>query len=183
MKNLIYLFAVVVLASSCNMADNTADMKATAAKERVQQFYDQVINAHNVAMIDSFCSPDFLDHNPDPGHSGKGIEDMKAGFSEFFAEFPDVNFKTNFMMADGDKVMAHVTMTGTNSGAMGDMPATNKQVSIDGIDVVVMKDGKAVERWGFFDSRKMMADLGMMPPPGTPPAAPAEPMKMEEQKK
>jgi len=183
MKKLIYIFVIAAFAASCNMPDKTAEMKATAMKERVQKFYDEVINAHNVAMIDSFCSPDFLDHNPDPGHSGKGIEDMKAGFSEFFAAFPDVSFKTNFMMADGDKVMAHVTMTGTNSGAMGEMPATNKQVSIDGMDVVAIKDGKAYERWGFFDNMKMMTQLGMMPEPGAPPAPPAEPMKMDMNKK
>ncbi|MDP4229751.1 MAG: hypothetical protein Q8916_05030 [Bacteroidota bacterium] len=31
-------------------------------------------------------------------------------------------------------------------------------------------NGKAVEHWGFYDNMKMMADLGMMPPPPcTPP--------------
>jgi hypothetical protein len=31
---------------------------------------------------------DFIDHNPDQGHSGKGIEDLKAGLKEFFTAFP-----------------------------------------------------------------------------------------------
>jgi predicted ester cyclase len=73
------------------------------------------------------------------------------------------------MVAEGDKVMAHVTMTGTNSGPMMGMPATNKQVSVDGIDLIMIKDGKATERWGYFDTMKFMAQMGMMPPPGTMP--------------
>jgi predicted ester cyclase len=57
-------------------------------------------------------------------------------------------------------------MTGTNSGPMGGMPASNKPVSVDGIDIIVVKDGKAVERWGIFDNMKMMQDMGMMPQQG-----------------
>src|SRR5258706_2351422 len=105
-------------------------------------------------MIDSFCSADFVDHNPDPGRSGKGSDDWKASSKDFFTAYPDIHVTTNFMIASGDTVMAHVTMSGTNSGAMGGMPATNKQVNIDGIDVIVIKDGKAAERWGFFDTMK-----------------------------
>jgi steroid delta-isomerase-like uncharacterized protein len=181
MKKLIYIVVIAVMAASCNMPNNTGSMKAEANKAKTQRFYDEVINAHNVAAIDSFCSADFVDHNPDQGHTGKGIEELRSTFKEFFASFPDVHMTTNFMIAQGDTVMAYITMTGTNSGAMGNMPATNKQVSIDGIDVIAIKDGKAVERWGMFDNMKMMGELGMMPPPG---AAPDSAMaKTDEPKK
>lgn len=169
MKNLIYIFAIAVMAASCKMpGNNMGDSTADVNKARMQKFYYEVINAHNVAVLDSFCSADFVDHNPDPGHSGKGMDDLKASFTDFMTGFPDIHVSTNFMIAQGDTVMAHVTMTGTNSGAMGGMPATNKQFSMDGIDVIVIKDGKAVERWGFFDSMKMK-DLGMLPERGAAP--------------
>lgn len=183
MKNLIYIFVIAVLTASCNMADNAANMKSDAIKAHVQGFYDKVVNGHNPAAIDSFVTADFINHNPDPGHSGHGAEDLKAGFAEFISAFPDIHVTINYLVVEGDKCVAHITMTGTNSGAMGAMPATNKQMSIDGIDVVTIKDGKATERWGIYNNMKMMADLGMMPPPGAPPAPPAEPMKTEEKKK
>jgi steroid delta-isomerase-like uncharacterized protein len=163
MKNLVYVLILAIVAASCNTATESAATDAGANKTRVQAFYDEVINAHNVAVIDSFCASDFVDHNPDPGHSGKGMDDLKASFTEFFAGFPDIHVKTNFMVAEGDTVVSHVTMTGTNSGPMMGMPATNQQVTVDGVDIVVVKDGKAVERWGVFDRMKMMQDLGMMP--------------------
>ncbi len=67
------------------------------------------------------------------------------------------------MISHGDTVIAHVTMTGTNSGPMMGMPATNKSYKIDGVDIIVMKDGKAADRWGYFEDMKMMQQLGMMP--------------------
>jgi steroid delta-isomerase-like uncharacterized protein len=183
MKNLIYILVLAVGFASCNMADKTADMKTASMKEHVQKFYDQVFNAHNVDMVDSFVTADFTDHNPDQGHSGKGIDDLKTSLKEFFAAFPDIHITPNFMVAEGDKITVHMTMTGTNSGAMMGMPATNKQVNVDGVDILTIKDGKATERWGYFDTMKFMMQMGMMPPPGTPPAPPSEPMKMEEKKK
>jgi steroid delta-isomerase-like uncharacterized protein len=167
MKNFIYVFVIAIIAASCNTTNNSGSTNAEANKAKVQRFYDEVINAHSTAVIDSFCTSDFVDHNPDPGRSGKGIEDLKASFKDFFAAFPDVHIATNFMVAEGDTVVAHVTMTGTNSGAMAGMPATNKQVSIDGIDIIAVKDGKAVERWGVFDTQKLMQQMGMMPEQGT----------------
>ncbi len=163
MKNFACLFFIAVILLSCNQPATTAGSNTDANKATVQNFYDQMINAHNTAMIDSFCSADFVDHNPDPGRTGKGIDDMKASFKDFFTAYPDVHVKTDFMVAEGDTVAAHVTVTGTNSGAMGNMPATNKQINIEGIDIIVLKDGKAVERWGVFDNMAMMQQLGMMP--------------------
>jgi steroid delta-isomerase-like uncharacterized protein len=159
------LVIIAAIIYSCNTG-SMAGMDTDANKARVQSFYDQVINAHNTAIIDSFCTADFTDHNPDPGRTGKGSDDLKASFKDFFTAYPDIHIKTNFMIAEGDTVMAHVTLTGTNSGASGNMPATNKQINVDGVDVIVLTNGKASERWGFFDVQKMMQQLGMMQEPG-----------------
>jgi len=169
MKNLIYVSLIVGLFAACGPMQST-DKKAEANKQGVQRFYDQVINAHNPAAIDSFCTADFVDHNPDPGHSGKGIEDIRADFKEFFAAYPDIHVTTNMMVASGDTVMAMITMTGTNTGPMMGHPATNKQININGTDILAIKNGKATDRWGFFEEMKMMQQLGMMPEMGKMPA-------------
>lgn len=165
MKKLLLLFLLAGLFSSC-MTNNPSNDKAAKSKAGVQAFYDQVINAHNPAMVDSFCAPDFTDHNPDQGHSGKGVDDLKAAFKDFFTGFPDIHMTVDMMVANGDTVASMITMTGTNSGMMMGAPPTNKQVSIQGMDFIVLKDGKATDRWGFFDVMKMMQQMGMMPEPG-----------------
>ncbi len=182
MKNLIFLlFSLCLLASCSNMGNSNARaVREAANKARTQQFYDQVFNGHNLNLIDSFCVADFVDHNPEVGHDGKGTHDLKAQLTDFFKTFPDIHVTTNFMVAQGDTVVAHITLTGTNIGAMGDMPATNKKISVSGIDIIAIKGRKAVERWGFFDNQKMMADLGMgmgAPPPAAEAAKPMEPAK------
>ncbi|UEG49217.1 ester cyclase [Ferruginibacter lapsinanis] len=170
MKKIIVFLLVAAGIYSCKNSPAGSDMAGTEAhnKMRMQQFYDQVFNAHAPAMIDSFCVSDFVDHNPDPGHSGKGTDDLKAQFTDMMTGIPDVKVTTKFMVAEGDTVVAYVTINGTNTGPMGKMPATNKSFTMDGIDIVVIKGDKAVERWGIFDNMSMMAQMGMMG--GAPPA-------------
>ncbi len=131
-------------------------------KELIKSFYDEVMNSQNVKMIKSFCASDFIDHNPSPGYSGKGLDDLIAQLNEFHIAFPDLHVTPDFMVAEEDKVVAHVTMTGTNTGPLANIPATNKPVKISGIDIVRIKEGKMAERWGVFEDLLMMTQMGMM---------------------
>lgn len=178
MKNIVLLFFIAGLFASCAApVDNSRAKKMADNKALVQRFYETVINGHNVAAIDSFCHADFIDHNPDPGHSGKGLEDLHAQFTAMLAGTPDIHITTDMMVAEGDTVVSFVTVTGTNTGPMADMPATNKPFKINGVDIISLKNGKAVERWGVFDNMSMMAQLGMMGG-GAPPEKP----KMDDKK-
>jgi steroid delta-isomerase-like uncharacterized protein len=164
MKKILFLLVLAAIIFSCNDAANDSmSDQAASNKAKAQRFYDEVINGHNPALIDTFCTKDFTDHNPSQGHSGKGSDDLRAAFTEMFAAFPDVKLTPDFIIAKGDTVVAYVTMTGTNSGAMGPMPATNKSFKINGIDIILVKDGKATDRWGVFDDMSLMTQLGTIP--------------------
>jgi steroid delta-isomerase-like uncharacterized protein len=175
MKKILFLLVLATIIFSCNdpagksMSDQAANNKA-----KTLRFYNEVINGHNAAMIDSFCTEDFTDHNPSQGHSGKGRDDLRASFTEMFTAMPDVKVTPDFIIAHADTVVAYVTMTGTNSGPMGNMPATNKSFRINGIDIIVVKDGKATERWGIFDDMSLMGQLGG--------GAPADASKVNDKK-
>jgi steroid delta-isomerase-like uncharacterized protein len=136
--------------------------KTDENKALAQRFYNEVMNSHNLAGVKSFCTTDFIDHNPSPGHTGKGLDDLTAQLNEMITALPDFHVTTDLMIADGDTVVAYLTMTGTNTGPFGNMPASNKPVKINGVDIVRIKDGKAAERWGVFDNLTMMSQMGMV---------------------
>ena len=162
MKNLISLLLVASLFSSCSNPEKAGKDSSEANKVSMQSFYDKAMNVHDASMVDSFMASGFIEHQPFPGYPAT-IEGIKEGFKAFFTAFPDLNVKTNYMHAWGDTVMAHVTMSGTNSGSFMGMPATNKPFSIEGVDIVIIKDGKATEHWGYMEEMKMMEQLGMGP--------------------
>ena len=135
--------------------------KTDENKALTRQFYNEVLNAHNFAGMKSYCSAEFIDHNPSPGHTGKGLDDLVSMFDEMLKAFPDFHTTVDLLIAEDDMVVAYLTVTGTNSGPFANMPATNKSVKINGIDIIRIKDGKAVERWGVFDDFSMMTQLGI----------------------
>ena len=53
--------------------------------------------------------------------------------------------------------------SGTHTGELMGIPATDKKVSFTEIHVVRMANGKAVEHWGNQDDLGMMQQLGVIP--------------------
>ena len=133
-------------------------------KELLHHFYEEVINKHNPEAIEQFLTTDFVDHNPSPDIA-PGIEGVKQMFSMYFAAFPDMQVKVEDTIAEGDKVVARVTIRATHKGDFMGIAATGKPIMMTGIQIVHIKDDKIVERWGNFDELGMMQQLGASPSP------------------
>lgn len=164
MKNAIYLLIMFLPFLSCKeqgdgQAANTSNQN-DANEKRMLEFYQSVMNAHNPALIDSFCTVDFIDHQPFAGYPGN-LTGLKNGFSDMMAGFPDITFSVEMIKSWGDTVMTKFRLRGTNSGSLMGMPATNKPIDVEGVDIVVLKNGKASEHWGYMEEVKMMNQLGM----------------------
>jgi steroid delta-isomerase-like uncharacterized protein len=105
----------------------------------------------------------------------KGSKDAKAYWDMMAKAFPDAKMAINNQWAVGDFVITETTMTGTHKGALMGQKATNKQVSVNSLDILQWKDGKIVKGWSFSNSAQMAEQLGWMKAPGAdkPAAAPA----------
>jgi steroid delta-isomerase-like uncharacterized protein len=131
----------------------------------MRRTYD-LINAGDINGFGDLLAEDFVEHEVTPG-----LAPTKDGVKEFFtayiAAFPDLRFTTDDILPSGDKGVARVTITGTNSGDFMGMPATGKSVSIQAIDIIRFgDDGLAHEHWGVVDVMAMMQQLGVVPTPG-----------------
>ncbi|MDP7559258.1 MAG: ester cyclase [Planctomycetota bacterium] len=106
-----------------------------------------LMNKRNPAVIDELVATDFVDHNPMPGIA-PGIEGVKQTAAIHSAAFPDlVEIAFHDMIAEGDKVVVRWTVTGTHRGEMLGIPPTGKQVTLTGVDIFRIVDGKLVELW------------------------------------
>jgi steroid delta-isomerase-like uncharacterized protein len=164
MKKIITAIAITAAFSACMPSGNktATDDRASKNQETMRKFTEEVINKHNVAMVDSLVAPDYMEHCLDPGYT-PDRSGLKKSWEDFEKGYPDLNSKINFMVADSDCVTTQYTITGTNTGSVMGMPATGKKINVDGVDIVRFKNGKAVEHWGYMDEMKMMTQLGLMP--------------------
>ena len=86
-------------------------------------------------------------------------------FTMLRSAFPDFKATIEHLIAEGDKVVLHMTWTGTQKGEFMGIPPTGKSISINVIDIVRIADGQVVEHWGIMDQMAMMQQLGVIPAP------------------
>ena len=147
------------------MAESTMRRQSDRNKELMQRFYDEVVNAGNLDVIDELLAEDFVEHE-----ELEGLPPTREGVKQFFAgmraAFPDVTFTPEHMVAEGDMVAARVTIRGTQHGDFMGVPASGRSVEFQAIDLVQFSDAAATAHWGVSDLMTMMVQLGAAEPPG-----------------
>lgn len=128
-------------------------------KALVLRFVEEVENQHNLDAIDDLFSTDFVDHSAMTDLAG--IEGAKKFFSMMFTAFPDMHFTIRLQLAEGDQVATHKTFHGTHRGEFMGIPATEKQVSIEAMDIYTIHQDKLTDHWSVGDWLGMLQQLGV----------------------
>ncbi len=132
-----------------------------ANRELAHRFYE-LVNAGDVDGFMELVADDFVDHEEFPG-----LPNTKDGVRQFFemmrGAFPDLRMEAHDIVAEGDLVAVRMTMTGTHEGEIMGIAPTGRRIEVPGMDMVRIRDGKAVEHWGVTDNLAMMQQLGAMP--------------------
>ena len=136
-------------------------------KALARRFLEEVMNKGDVDVIDELSAPNFVDHSLPPGVPATN-EGFKGFVRTFRTAFPDLHYTMNDEIADGDKVVQHVTGHGTMHGDFQGMPASHKSATWNEIHITRLQDGKAVEHWGVVDQMAMLVQLGFVEAPGQP---------------
>ncbi len=118
-------------------------------KTLFKRFVDEVFNKKNVALIDEILGPNLVEH--------------KEEITAFLGAFPDLHVTVEDLIAEGDKIVGRVTLTGTHQGELMGIPATGKKVSFSEILIGRISNGKVVEEWEVTDTMSMMQQLGVIP--------------------
>jgi predicted ester cyclase len=120
----------------------------------VRRFFEELLSTDNLAVADELLSPDFRFYfagSPDPMDLVRYKEFLVARR----ATFPDRRFAVEDMIAEGDKVSARFTMRGTHA-------PSDREVSMTGIDMIRLAEGKMVEDRVEVDQLGMMQQLGVI---------------------
>lgn len=125
---------------------------------------EECFNKGNLALADELYTADYIDHNALPGMPN-GPEGFKQTAAMYRAAFPDIHITIEDQLAEGDKVVTRWTGSGTHQGELMGIPPTGKQVTVTGIGIDRIANGKIVEHWEIFDQLGMMQQLGVIPSP------------------
>ena len=130
-------------------------------KQRYEQYIKEFLQNGDESAAETYIDTNVVTHDGMPGQA-PGLAGVKQTFQELRRAFPDMKVGVKDNIAEGDKVVGRIVVSGTNTGSFMGMPATGKTFTYDEIVIVRFKDGKIVEHWAEMDSLGMMQQLGIM---------------------
>ena len=139
-------------------------MSAEENRAVVRRFFEELLSTDNLAVADEILSPGFRFYfagSPDP----MDLESYKAFLIARRAAFPDRRFVVEDMIAEGDKVSARFSMRGTHKGELRGIAPSGREMTMTGIDMIRLSEGKMVEDRVEVDQLGMMQQLGVIAPP------------------
>jgi len=121
----------------------------------------EAINTGDLALLDKFVAPDYVEHS----EGFRGVEPFKQQIAAFRAAFPDLLVSVDDLLIDGDRFASRTTVTGTHTGDLMGMPATGRHISVEAVDLGHIENGQAKDRWGGLNMYSMLIQLGVIPAP------------------
>ena len=113
------------------------------------------------------CTPDVQYEDPLAPEPLRGIDELAAHARRLRDAFPDLRIeRAADPLMDGAYACIPWRAAGTNRGASGSLPATNRFVTLHGLHYVELVDGHIRKARGFYDLYDAAMQLGLLPQRG-----------------
>ncbi len=137
-------------------------------KALVQRWFSDVITQGDMSSFDAICAechPDFEMIRGVMEPAPRGVDSTKELISSLRMAFPDLSATVDEQIAEGDKVVSVVTMSGTHQGDFMGIPATGRSFTIPGVSIWEVRGGLLISEWVNWDTMGMMQQLGVASAP------------------
>lgn len=134
-------------------------MSTEQNKAVIQRLFNEVWTQKNGTAIDELFIPDFVAYRASrPVMQGTaGLKRMVEGLA---LTFGDCHSAIDDLIAEGDRVVARWTLRGTHTGEWRGIAPTGKPITITGITIHRIADGKIAELWAEEDWLGLMQQVG-----------------------
>jgi steroid delta-isomerase-like uncharacterized protein len=134
-------------------------------KALIQRFVEEAFNRGNLDIADEVYASSFASHDPTTAEGPSSPEDVKQFVNLYRRAFPDIHTTVEDLIAEGNKVTYRWTARGTHQGEIMGVAPTGNQVTITGITIEQIAEGKIVEEWNNWDVLGVLQQLGAVAPP------------------
>ena len=140
-------------------------MSAEANKAVVRRFFDELCNGRKLELADELLTPDRVYHDPQipdvvgPRAMAQAVAADQSGLDgRWHVE--------ELVAAEGERVAARWTGTGTHVAELNGIPPTGKSISVAAVHLFRLEGGRIAEQWCVWDTLGMLQQLGVAPAPG-----------------
>lgn len=128
-------------------------------KEVIRRYWDGKWNERRPEILDELQTQDVLYHGT--SMTMDGIEEYKQVYQVFLSAFHDTHIEVEELIAEGDKVMSRVSLSGIHGGELEGMRPTGKPFTVRAFTVFRLVDGRIAEEWEILNELGLMQQLGL----------------------
>ena len=134
-------------------------------KAAARRLYEEAFAQGKPEVVDEVLHPDFVCHDPN-SETGeiRGADTIKGEIEYFRNAVPDLFWRVEDQVAEGDKVTTRYTLGGTHQGEFFGVPGSGKRVEVNGINIDRFEGGKLVEEWASYDLLGGLRQIGAIVP-------------------
>lgn len=137
-------------------------MSLSENKALSRRWFEEVWNKGDLEVIDEMVAPDATFRDPVAGEL-RGPESAREMVTRYRQAFPDIHLTIEEQVAEGDTVVTRWTARGTHQGELMGIAATDKEVTVHGIQIDRISGGKFTGGEGAWDALGMFRQLGVVP--------------------
>ena len=136
--------------------------------KKVNDKYEQMWEEGNTGIADELLDTGYVMISPAIPDGLKGIESLKEFIKNNSVTFPDFKLKVDDFYVHDNMILSYWTISGKNTGPLGKLPATVKNIKVSGFAVSKVKNGKIYEEQTFWNVLEFYQQLGFQViPPAT----------------
>ena len=138
-------------------------MSLEANKDVIRRLVNDGWGKGDLAVVDALLAPSFVDHAAALGGGAADAAGFREQVRQFRSAFPDGHTQIDDLIADDDKVVLRWTDGGTHRGEFMGVAPTGKRVTMTGIDIYRIEQGKIAEYRCSEDELGLLRQLGAAP--------------------
>jgi predicted ester cyclase len=140
-------------------------MPSLSPGEVLRRWFEEVWNGRDPSRVPHYLAADGIIHALDEHcRDAVGPEGFLPFLNRFLGNFSNISFTVHDVVEQGPMAAGRWTVTLTHTGDGLGMPATGRSVTVSGMSLVRVENGKLVEGWDEWDrqglARALTAPLG-----------------------
>lgn len=129
---------------------------------RIANFFDEIWNWGNLAVVGQNVTSDFVHHDPANPWQAPGPAGVTELVRTYRTAFPDLRFDLEDAIPTGDKVVVRWRARGTHTGSLRTILPTGTHVTVTGITIFRLAEGKIAEAWTNYDMLGLLSQLDVV---------------------
>lgn len=127
----------------------------------VRRYIEEIVNTGNLEKIAEFISEEYVEVYNDK-RNPTGIEGAMDHIRSVRRNYKDLFLTITLQVAEGDYVATQYVMTGIHHGNWLGMKSTGKHLTITGVNIDKVVNGKIVEHGGAANMMESLLEIGAL---------------------